>query len=297
MVTGTSVSRITAPQIPGQEEDVVPVLQAQDGSFVGTTWIPGGNFMQLCMVAFDELGTVRWIVPGYGPKIATADGGVIAQAYKSGESGGFFGPAVTFDQNGSATGQMDLPTYSWVWNAYQVGSVDQVVAATTSFFATTFWAFQGGNMSNNNTAAQPLPDRVQAMYDVVTPHPPGTGAVSRNITYAAYQGDHKFPPQRNAVITENLIYSYGQEPKNHDKSEPGKEFDDVVSTWTKGPFGLTQQFLVSLPGTREYRVKIVPCLATGKHGTAVWQNINKATDDTVLINEDAGSTEGRNCRQ
>jgi hypothetical protein len=156
MVTGTSVSPIIpAPQIPGQEEEVVPVLQAQDGSFIGTTWIPGGEFLQMCMVAFDEHGTVRWIVPGYGPKIATADGGVIAQAYKSGESGGFFGPAVTFDQNGNATGQMaSLATYSWTGYSYQVGSVDQFVGSWY-FLAATFLALDGGQYSSG-TASFPI---------------------------------------------------------------------------------------------------------------------------------------------
>jgi hypothetical protein len=95
------------------------------------------------MVAFDEFGTVRWIVPGYQPQIATADGGVIAQAYDP-VTEDFTGSIVTFDQNGNVTGQMaSPPTYSWVWNAYQVGSVDQVVAMLP-FFATTFWAFQEG---------------------------------------------------------------------------------------------------------------------------------------------------------
>ena len=39
-VTGTSISLANAPQIPGQSGHVVPVLQAQDGSFVGTVEVP-----------------------------------------------------------------------------------------------------------------------------------------------------------------------------------------------------------------------------------------------------------------
>jgi hypothetical protein len=114
------------------------------------------------MVAFDASGNVRWIVPGYGPKIATADGGVIAQAWVPDTYYQFAGPAVTFDQSGNATGQMNLPTYSWLGNAYQVGSVDQVVAAMAPYFALSFWAFEGGNASGNGTAVSnpqypPLP--------------------------------------------------------------------------------------------------------------------------------------------
>ena len=292
MVTGTSVSPIIpAPQIPGQEEEVVPVLQAQDGSFIGTTWISGGDFMQMCMVAFSETGQVLWAKPGYGPKIATADGGVIAQAYKSGESGGFFGPAVTFDQNGNATGQMDLPTYSWVWNAYRVGSVDQVVAAMAPFFATTFWAFQGGNMSYTPTAAQPLPDRVKAMYDGVNP---GRTSVTRNITYSLYAGSNLYPPSKNAVIGEKLAYVSGQKPAPS-SGPPGGQFDDEISTLGRGPFHITQQFVVKLPLTREYKVRIVPCIAFRKFGADIEQNDIYAADQTVSINNDGGSTEGRNC--
>jgi len=151
-------------------------------------------------------------------------------------------------------------------------------------------------MSYTPTAAQPLPDRVKAIYDVVSTDPLSGGAL-RNITYLAYQGNIFFPPSRNAVIIENLLYSYGQKPKNNDKSNPGDQFDDGIGTRGGGPFGLTQQFLVKLPSTREYRVQIVPCIATKTYGKAVWQNINEVTDQTVLINKDAGSREGRNCRE
>ncbi len=102
---------------------------------------------------------------------------------------------------------------------------------------------------------------------------------------------------RASEFKENLVYSYGQKPKNHDHSRPGDEFDDGIGTKGSGPFGLTQQFLAKLPNTREYRVRIVPCIATKTYGTEVWQNINQVTDQTVLINKDAGSKDGRNCRQ
>src|ERR1039458_8799709 len=162
IVTGGSGSLRSGPTVPGQDGNVVPVLQAQDGSFVGTVLVWDGNADTPYMVAFDASGNVRWIVPGYGPKIATADGGVIAQAWVPDPYYQFAGPAVTFDQSGNATGQMNLPTYSWLGNAYQVGSVDQVVAAMAPYFALSFWAFEGGNASGNGTAVSnpqypPLP--------------------------------------------------------------------------------------------------------------------------------------------
>ena len=61
------------------------------------------------------------------------------------------GPAVTFDQNGGATGQMNLPTYSWLGNAYQVGSVEQVVRKWFRI-AQGFSPLAGANYSGNFTS-------------------------------------------------------------------------------------------------------------------------------------------------
>lgn len=149
--TGASVSFVGAPEVPGQQGPVEPVLQAQDGSFVGTAWT-GDNGDVPYMVAFDATGGVRWAVEGYGPKIATADGGVIAQAYDPATQD-FTGPAVTFDQSGSVTGQMDLPIQSWTGNAYQVGSVDLIVA-NPLYLALSFWPFQKANTSGNLAGVQ-----------------------------------------------------------------------------------------------------------------------------------------------
>src|ERR1039458_936704 len=54
ITTGTSVSVIGAPQIPGQGDAIVPVLQAQDGSFVG--YVADGNTGNNDMIAFDATG-------------------------------------------------------------------------------------------------------------------------------------------------------------------------------------------------------------------------------------------------
>jgi hypothetical protein len=117
---------------------VQPVLQRQDGTFVGTI---AGEIM----VAFTQAGQQLWSQPGFTPQIATSDGGVIAHAQS--------GQAVTFDQNGNQTGQLaSLPTQSWTGNGYQIGSVDQVVF-TPIDLALSFWSSIGGNPSVVNPVA------------------------------------------------------------------------------------------------------------------------------------------------
>ena len=137
ITNGTSVSVMGAPDIGGGNV-VAPVLQAQDGSFVGTATdnTTGTGYM----VAFDASGNVRWTVAGYEPQIATDDGGVIATDVNTGS-------AVTFDQNGNATGRIgSLPTQSWTLNEYLVGSADQVVATFLNF-GVSFAPFQRGSTS------------------------------------------------------------------------------------------------------------------------------------------------------
>jgi hypothetical protein len=119
-------------------DPLTPVLQAQDGSFIGT----GAG-----MENFDASGNVRWSVPNFSPQIATAGGGVIAQS-----SDGL--STVAFDASGNATGQMPrLPVESWTGFAYQYGSLDQ-----TTFFPTdvaaSFWAFAQVNPSGSTTAVK-----------------------------------------------------------------------------------------------------------------------------------------------
>jgi hypothetical protein len=94
------------------------------------------------MIGFDQSGNVKWSVPNDTPQIATSDGGVI------GASG------TTYDQNGNVDGQLaSVPTYSWVGNAYQLGSIDQVTAFMINY-ASTFAALVGANNSANNTVVQ-----------------------------------------------------------------------------------------------------------------------------------------------
>ena len=136
---GTSASLVAPPSPANLQGIVDPVLQAQDGSFVG--WYYAGDQYQCCetnMVAFDASGNVRWIVPNDTPQIATADGGVIGQS------------GITYDQNGNATGMIgSLPTYSWK-GAYQLGSVESLLPFfDLAFISQSYAAVPGGNLTGN----------------------------------------------------------------------------------------------------------------------------------------------------
>jgi hypothetical protein len=146
-ITGTRLNVVRAPKVP-DDGSVAPVLQAQDGSFVGTA----GNDM----VAFDAGGGVRWVVPNETPQIATADGGVI------GTSG------ITYDANGNATGTVgSLPTLSWTGNWYQDGDVGQVSLAPAQF-AFSYAAIRGANPSGSGAHVRPLSAPQLALYALAT---------------------------------------------------------------------------------------------------------------------------------
>jgi uncharacterized protein YjdB len=140
--SGDSSGSTSMTNIPGQASPIYPVLQAQDGTFVGQVGIgpSPGTVTQYNMIAFDSSSNVLWSVPNDYPSIATADGGVI------GSSG------ITYDSNGSATGQVaNTATQSWTGNAYTDGPVDQVVSAALNI-AESFWALSGANPSGTATA-------------------------------------------------------------------------------------------------------------------------------------------------
>jgi len=137
VTAGASVSLVSKPQVPGGGQ-VFPVLQAQDGSFVGVT--EDQNTYNNDMVAFDATGNARWIVPNDTPQIATADGGVIGQS------------GITYDQAGNATGMIaNMPTYSWTGSAYLDGPTTQVLAPPL-YLALGFWSLFGGNNSGTGAA-------------------------------------------------------------------------------------------------------------------------------------------------
>ena len=299
MVTGTTAAPVSPPQLPnccGDIAEVTPVLQAQDGSFVGTAYV--GDVDTPGMVSFEASGNVRWTVPNMCPQIATADGGVIAQAASadSGCESPLSGPGYTFDANGNATGVVgSLPTQSWTGNSYRVGSID-LVSAFQYVLATSFWAFAGGNTSDNYAAAEPLPLVVKVTYDIVQPDPIGSGAVLRNVNYRLFQGDHTFPSNNGAIVSEKLKYISGQQP-SAGSSEKGKDFDDIIGTRGGGPFVLNQSFVVAIPGTRPYPIKIERCTPQGVWAPPIDENNINAQLKQVLINGDPGTTAGWQCNQ
>jgi hypothetical protein len=130
------------PAFPNQSgvTPVVPVLQMQDGSFVGTMRDDGFN---PTMVAFNADGSVRWSVAGEIPQIATADGGVIGQS------------GITYDASGNATGQMNVGTQSWPGYRYQLGSTDSIFSRMINV-AKSWWPWNKANNSGNNTSVPPL---------------------------------------------------------------------------------------------------------------------------------------------
>jgi hypothetical protein len=84
---------------------------------------------------------VRWIVPNDTPQIATADGGVIGQS------------GITYDQNGNATGQVNMATYSWIQQSYvSTGGQTAAVEVPVPEWATSYTAMEGGSLSPNGAA-------------------------------------------------------------------------------------------------------------------------------------------------
>jgi len=133
-VNGGNLIAQGTPQVPVQ-----PILQAQDGTFYGTTPIQNSNGSNsVSIVKFDQSGNIQWSVPNDTPQIATADGGVI------GASG------ITYDSNGRGTGMIaNMPTYSWK-GAYTDGPV-QALAVDWPNISTVLSAFLGGSPTGGGT--------------------------------------------------------------------------------------------------------------------------------------------------
>jgi len=121
-------------------DPINPILQLQDGTFVGTVGYSG------TMVAFDQSGNVKGIASSNNydsPYMATPNGGVISYG------------GVTYDATLNITGQLSsFPTQSWTGNGYQLGSVEQV-AYNPIELAASFAAVAWGNLSGTGTAARP----------------------------------------------------------------------------------------------------------------------------------------------
>jgi hypothetical protein len=152
VTAGTAVTPIGA---PGVQDQVAfgPEVQTQDGWLVGQAVDVSDNPY---LIAIDAGGALHWAVSGlYQPKMATADGGVIATAED--------GTPVIFDQTGSVTGVMaSLPVQSWTGNTYQTGSVQQVLTNWINL-ATSFWPSSGGNVSGTGTATLPAAEAVRQL--------------------------------------------------------------------------------------------------------------------------------------
>jgi hypothetical protein len=83
------------------------------------------------------------------PQIATADGGLIASCL---DPTTWTSTTVTFGQNGVRNGMIaQLPTYSWIGDAYQPGSATQVAAFPVTYVS-SFLAMVDANNSGNGTA-------------------------------------------------------------------------------------------------------------------------------------------------
>jgi hypothetical protein len=199
--SGATVVRDNGPMVSGQQSAVLPVLQAQDGSFVGKVVTDGW-----AMVSFDAGGAVRWVAPNDEPAIATADGGVI------GKSG------IIYDQNGAAAGQLGaLPTYSWK-GAYQKGSVDSINPIfDLGFIAQTYAATPGGNLTGNGFSL------VHHTFGIVFCGPEGDGACSS-----------KYPVDKTAVAFSYLPVSNLNDQTYNAQSPTGPaDFSGAYPGWVQ----------------------------------------------------------------
>jgi hypothetical protein len=144
-IEGASLASLATVNIPGQAAPLQPIVQRADGSYVGTVGIgpQPGQVTQTDMIAFTPSGNVLWTVPNDAPRMATSDGGVVADS------------GMTYDQNGNATGQLAIsPILSWTGNAYQLGPVQQVAALVPNGADVSFSPESGSNLSQNGTALQ-----------------------------------------------------------------------------------------------------------------------------------------------
>ena len=144
---GLSSGGVATQQFPGQAEPVVPILQREDGTFVGTVGIGPApdNVTQTNMVAFNLSGYPIFSLPNFYPEMAVSGGDVIAQSNDGLTTS-------MFDTNGNATAELpNFPTYSWK-GAYQVGSIDSIIPAfDQGNVAPTFAAVAFGNLTGNGT--------------------------------------------------------------------------------------------------------------------------------------------------
>jgi N-acetylneuraminic acid mutarotase len=177
------VSQNTTPSL------LKPVLQAQDGTFFGTS--------DQGMVRFDQNGKIKWTV-GDSPQIATADNGVVGVsgitydsngnaigaagnanpnttsmiagarangAAQAADISGPMGASQSADASGSI-GNSFSAAQSWVSNVYQVltGNVAQLSVPPVPVATPPNWSLAGANQSGNSTSPRCHDDRDDLIY-------------------------------------------------------------------------------------------------------------------------------------
>jgi hypothetical protein len=233
--TGSSVSSTTV-NIPGQAGPIVPVLQAQDGTFFGTVGMgpQPGQVTQTNMISFSSSGNVAWSVPNDSPKIATADNGV------TGVSG------TTYDSNGKATGQNGnnnpAPTpsasaaigtnalahpadagtsgqpgnlvssaESWIVDKYETlnGDLSQLAKPPVIPATPPYWSFDGANRSMNQGSPLCHDDRDDFTPEYVVYK---SGFVPYCMEFVSYVPVPNFPYSFE-TMNQDDIFTYNDHPK------------------------------------------------------------------------------------
>lgn len=131
---------------------LTPILQRQDGSFLGQF---GSR-----TVSFEQNGNIGLAVPNVSPQYATPDNGFVGTS-----PDGLL--TETFDGNGNLTGVNpnvnSNSSVSWLGIAYSAaGSLADSISSAAPVYAITYAAIIGGNNSNSGTFVQqqwcpPLP--------------------------------------------------------------------------------------------------------------------------------------------
>jgi hypothetical protein len=197
---------------------LMPVLQAQDGSFIGTMYVTSGNNLDpYGMAGFDASGGVKWTVPNFNPQIATADDGVIAQS-----TDGLL-TTITFDTSGNATGEMASLTPagtfgaglwpSWTAGAYALNGLGLVsVAAAPLSFATYYAALVGLDISGSGTAIKQNAAPQAGLYRLATTDftkaSPSCNAFFANLAVSGHTSKDQLISQLLATANEARQYIY-----------------------------------------------------------------------------------------
>ena len=224
----------------GAVNPVLPMLQRQDGTFVGTT---SGDGIPGTMMAFDPSGNLKWSQPNDTPQIATSDNGVI------GASG------TTYDQNGNATGKrakLNSPNGyqnsggqwpGWLSNL-SGDSYSKLLGAATSLasaptiYAATFASLSGGNSSAQGTAIQQVQTNQAQGYakqlpDLSLPgicYPPMGGLIVLIPTCGNINAIELLTNKSPAYIFQNYIQTFAPVANNPQRPNSVMYFENPTNT-------------------------------------------------------------------